>query len=174
MTLENVRLSLAEALKTFGFLAVTERGHAVFVNFPRGPSPLVTITLCIQFASDGTFKRLVSAEHGSYEVTQADHLSRWLNDELDQLNEKLALQRKFKVFGTRLMLKAGGEYKQRRVIVAAPTKKRAMELFGLKPHQAQSFMTQTHNEAECEIALAKPESVFYAADGDWGKDFKPL
>ena len=49
---------------------------------------------------------------------------------------------------------------QQRCIVAAYTKKRAAELIGVSLHYFNGYASETGNKEECEMAIAKPETVF--------------
>jgi len=52
--------------------------------------------------------------------------------------------------------------KSSRTIVAAYTKKRAMELLGLTPHAMKEYWSITGNKVEIEVATGTPETVFCA------------
>ena len=68
--------------------------------------------------------------------------------------------RELKVWGGLTFLNG----KQVRTIVATRTKKRAAELLNLSAFEFREYWTDTGNETELKIALAKPETIFIAED----------
>jgi len=66
------------------------------------------------------------------------------------------MSRPYKVFGG--LIHNDGQ--QVRCIVATKTKKRAMELLGLKPSYFNDYWYESGNKIELEVALKSPEKVF--------------
>lgn len=70
------------------------------------------------------------------------------------------MSRAYTVFGG-LTFKDG---KQVRCIVAAKTKKRAVELLGVSLYEFNNYWCDTGNEIELEVALESPETVFISSN----------
>jgi hypothetical protein len=51
---------------------------------------------------------------------------------------------------------------QRRVVVSAKTKKRAIELLNIKQSDFKHSFTETRNAIELKVALSDEEKVFYS------------
>ena len=62
---------------------------------------------------------------------------------------------------------------QVRTIIATPTKKKAMELLDLPSSYFNDYWSETGNDIELATALAKPNTIFVAAD-TLGKEFREL
>lgn len=63
--------------------------------------------------------------------------------------------------------------KQRRTVVAAPSRKAAAELLGLSVGHMKDYWTVTGNQLEIETAMAQPGVVFMSS-GPQCKEFKPV
>ena len=72
-----------------------------------------------------------------------------------------------KVYGGMIFLKG----RQVRTIVATKTKKKARELVDVGVSEFNNYWSETRNEIELDIALAKPNTVFVASHS-MGNDFK--
>lgn len=64
---------------------------------------------------------------------------------------------KLKVYGGIIFVKG----KQMRAVVATTSQKRLSEIVKESLYEIRNFWSETGNDAELEIALSKPESVFY-------------
>jgi len=74
------------------------------------------------------------------------------------------MAKKLKVWGG-MSFRTG---KQSRTLVAAYTKKRAMEILGLTSSAMTNYWSITGNEVEVAVATSKPETVFCAIKDGYG------
>lgn len=77
---------------------------------------------------------------------------------------------KLKVYGGLVIV--GG--KQRRAVVATTSQKRAAFLFEVSLYEFNNYFCETVNEAELEVALAKPEVVFYNSGSHTDREYREL
>ncbi len=70
-----------------------------------------------------------------------------------------------KVYGSTFHL--AGVAKQQRVIVAASSQKRVAELLDVSLYIIQTYFSVTGNGHELEVALGKPETIFYKSANDY-------
>ena len=55
-------------------------------------------------------------------------------------------------------------------VVAAPTKKRAVELFGVSPYHFKNYGVDMANDEGTKVALSKPETVFWKQESYVNED----
>ena len=86
--------------------------------------------------------------------------------------------RKLKVFGGLTFQRIDGKQKQVRTIIAVPSKKKLQEILTkhyqyTSMYEINNHWTETGNEAELEIALENPGTIFIST-GIFDKQFRGL